>query len=713
MSTSSINFYCVLCALAIDLPLIQHLKGKAMETKSSLFTRELEPREKVLLDPELKQTLAKVANTIRGLSMDAVQKADSGHPGLPMGCAEIGAYLFGHWLNYNPKDPKWINRDRFILSAGHGSMLLYSCLHLSGYPLTLDDLKNFRQWHSKTPGHPESLDTEGVETTTGPLGQGAGVSVGQALGLKILAAKFNTEKHQIFTNKVIALVSDGDIMEGVCSEASSLAGHLKLDNLIFLYDSNKITLDGPMSESCSEDTKARYKAYGWDVYEIDGKDLDALEDTLSHLRKTQTKPCFVVTHTVIGQGSPNKAGTHKAHGSPLGPDEVKASKEALGIPLDDFYVPQGVKSFFEKKLEQDAVKEKEWRRTFDSWVKENPEKFQEFTAMQQQTLPQDLEAKLQALEIKSPVAGRKASQDVLNLLADLLPYLIGGSADLSGSDLTMIKKFPLIAPGVFSGRNIKFGVREFGMSTIATGISQTGFFLPFIGTFLTFSDYMRNAIRLAALQRAHVVYQFTHDSIFLGEDGPTHQPIEHYAALRAMPNLQVIRPADSHEVKGAWIAALRYKGPTAIILSRQNLPELAETNVPYAEGVGRGGYIIKREKSKPNFTLFATGSEVSLALNVASELEKRGKSVRVVSLPCWELFDEQPKDYRQSVAGGDLGMRVSIEAGTEFGWHKFIGLDGIAISIDHFGASAPASVLAKEFGFNVDAILERLLAQKG
>lgn len=666
-------------------------------------------KKKTGLDPEFKQILTKIANTIRGLSMDAVQKANSGHPGLPMGCAELGAYLFGCYLKYNPKDPKWFNRDRFILSAGHGSMWLYSCLHLAGYKISLEDIKNFRQLHSNTPGHPESYLTDGVETTTGPLGQGVGNAVGQALGFKMLAARFNTEKHQIFSNKVYVLMGDGDVMEGISSEVSSLAGHLKLDNLVAIYDANHVCLDGPLAECCSEDTKARYRAYGWDVFEVDGNDLDAIEDIFTRVREHQERPCLIVAHTVIGKGAPNKAGTHKAHGSPLGPEEVKASKEVLGWPQEEFYIPQAVVNFFQNKLAEDAKMEEEWRQQFDAWARENPDKFKEFEAMSHHYLPEDLEQKLRAIPVKAPVAGRKASQDVLNVLTQLLPQLYGGSADLSGSDLTFLKDYPIIGPGFFQGRNIKFGVREFGMATMATGLYQTGLIIPFVGTFLTFSDYMRNAIRLATMQRAQVIYQFTHDSIFLGEDGPTHQPIEHYAALRAIPHLHVIRPADSREVKMAWVAALRYQGTTALLLSRQNLPDLEETNVPYADGVGRGAYIVKKEKAKADFMLVATGSELCLALNVARELEKLGKAVRVISMPCWEIFEEQPFEYKESIFGGDLGKRVSIEAGVDLGWHKYIGREGIAICIDRFGESAPAGALAKEFGFTVEDILERIL----
>lgn len=665
--------------------------------------------QKKRLDPELKQTLAKVALAIRVLSMDAVQKADSGHPGLPLGCAEIGAYLWGCAMRYNPKDPNWFNRDRFILSAGHGSMLLYSCLHLSGYDLTLEDIKHFRQLHSKTPGHPESLDTPGVETTTGPLGQGFGNAVGQALGMKLLATRFNTEKRKIVDNKVFVLMGDGCIMEGITSETSALAGHLRLDNLIAIYDANHVTLDGPLSESSSEDTKMRYRAYGWEVFEVDGNDLEAVHQVIAQARENQDRPRMIIATTIIGKGSPNKAGTYKVHGSPLGLEEVRATKIALGASEEAFFVPQSVYDFFKKKVIHDIAMQDEWKRTFDAWARENPEKFKEFETMSHHGLPADLEEKLAAFPIASPVAGRKASQESANFLADLLPQLYGGSADLSVSDLTMMKKYPVVAPGMFNGRNIKFGVREFGMAAIATGLSETGLITPFIGTFLTFSDYMRNAIRLAALMKAHVIYQFTHDSIFLGEDGPTHQPVEHFAALRAIPQLNVFRPADANEVKMSWIGALQSEGPAALILSRQNLPELPHTKVSYSEGVSRGAYLVRKEVRKPDYTLVATGSEVHLALDVADALERLGKAVRVISMPCWELFERQNAEYKETVFGGDLGHRVSIEAGVELGWHKYIGSNGTAISMEGFGASAPARDLAKEFGFNVDSILERIL----
>lgn len=662
------------------------------------------------LDPELKQILSKVANTIRQLSMDAVQRADSGHPGLPMGCAEIGAYLYGYCLQHNPKNSHWINRDRFILSAGHGSMLLYSCLHLSGFKLSLEEIKNFRQLHSETPGHPESLDTDGVETTTGPLGQGTGNGVGQALGLKILAEKFNTEKYPLFTSKVFVLAGDGCIMEGISSEVSSFAGHLGLDNLILIYDANNICLDGPLLECCSEDTKLRYQAYGWDVYEIDGHDLDIIHATISHIRETQERPVLIIARTIIGKGAPNKAGTHKAHGAPLGPEEVAAAKKALGLPEEDFYIPQAVLNFFKEKIKHDQEREQKWQNIFDQWAHENPQKHEEWKKMSHKEVPANIESLLQKLDISSPIAGRTASQQVATFLSHHLPQLYGGSADLSCSDMTLMKDYPLISPGIYNGRNIKFGVREFGMATIATGIAHMRMFIPFIGTFLTFSDYMRNAIRLAALQGSQVIYQFTHDSIFLGEDGPTHQPVEHLAALRAIPRLHVIRPADANEVKMAWIAALQYhKGPTALILSRQKLPIVSGTNVPFAQGVGLGAYIVKDTEKNPDYTLIATGSELSLAVDVAQELAKHDKTARVISMPCWEIFEMQSKEYKESLFDGDLGIRVSIEAASDHGWHKYIGRKGIAICMDDFGKSAPAGDLAEEYGFTTIAILERIL----
>lgn len=660
------------------------------------------------MDEDLKKQLSKIANAIRVLSIDAVQKANSGHPGMPMGCAELGAFLYGVLLRHNPKNPKWLNRDRLVLSAGHGSMWLYSCLHLSGFKVSLENIKQFRQLHTITPGHPEYGITEGVEATTGPLGQGVGNATGMALGLKILEAKFGPS---LFSSKVFCIAGDGCMMEGISSEASSLAGHLRLDNLILIYDFNHVCLDGPTSECLTEDTKARYRSYNWDVFELDGYDFDAMDQLFQSLRKEQRRPVLVICKTIIGKGSPHKEGTSKVHGSPLGPEEVAATKEALGLPKDEFYVPPSVYTFFEQKKAADAQLEADWNERYRQWAAGNPNLAKEFQEMKDQTLPDHLEERLNQISIKTPIAGRAASQVILNELAKMVPQLIGGSADLSVSDLTMMKEYPVVTPKEFLGRNIKYGVREFAMATINSGLYLTQMFSPFCGTFFTFSDYMRNAIRLAALSHYHVIYQLTHDSIFLGEDGPTHQPIEHLAALRAMPNLHVIRPADSHEVRKAWIAALRYKGPTIIVLSRQNLPDLAETQIPFKDGMARGAYIVRKETRTPDFTLFATGSELPLALEVAERLEKMEKSVRVISFPCFELFEQQPRDYKDSVVEGELGVRVAIEAAVDFGWHKYIGRHGIAICMESFGHSAPQQALASEFGFTVDAIVERLLSR--
>jgi len=654
-----------------------------------------------------KKILEQVANTVRGLSIDGVQAANSGHPGLPLGCAEMGAFLFGSAMHYNPKNSKWLGRDRLVLSAGHGSMWLYSLLHLSGYKVTIDDLKNFRQLHSCTPGHPEYHDTDGVETTTGPLGQGIASSIGMALGLKILQSKFNTDEHKLFDNKVYCLCGDGCIMEGISSEASSYAGHVNLDNYVLIYDANHITLDGPLKDSCSEDVAARYRAYGWDVYEIDGYDFDAMEKTFAKIREGQKRPTLVKMHTIIGKGSPNKAGSHKVHGSPLGPEELKLTKENLGISLEPFYVPEEVKDFFAMHAKQGAEREANWDAMLEAWKKANPELAKEFTAMEKKEIPTGLEKEIYALEVKDPIAGREASHAVIQLLAKNLPFIYGGSADLSGSDKTLINDATLIEKDAFTGRNFKYGVREFAMAAMTSGLALDQLFFPFCGTFLTFSDYMRNAVRLSAIMRLPLVYQFTHDSIFLGEDGPTHQPVEHFMALRAIPRLHVMRPADTNEVKRAWLAALHYEGPTALILSRQALPNLPGTDVPFSEGVGRGGYIVQKENGPLDTLILATGSEVSLACDVAKALEAKGRPARVVSMPCFKLFDKQDKAYRDATFGNPK-RRVSIEAGVELGWHKYTGIDGTVICMEDFGLSAPAEKLAEEFGFTVDKILARL-----
>ncbi|MBN1914975.1 MAG: transketolase [Parachlamydiales bacterium] len=660
------------------------------------------------MDGELKKKLEGTALAIRGLAMDAVEKAKSGHPGLPLGCAEIGAYLFGKGMRYYAKNPLWMNRDRFILSAGHGSMLLYSLLYLSGFPLELEDIKNFRQLYSRTPGHPEYHPSIGVEATTGPLGQGIGNAVGLALGYKILQAKFNTEDFSLFTNKIFCLAGDGCIMEGASSEASSLAGHLVLDNLVVIYDANNISLDGPLLESCSEDTPARYRSYGWDVYEVDGHDLDAIDTLFAQIAQHQSRPVLIVAHTIIGKGAPHKAGSHKVHGAPLGVEEVSAAKKMLQLPEEPFYVPQEIQDFFCIKEQEQKKNYQAWEALFEAWQKKYPHLFEEFKKMREKEEPRDLEKMVLNLDMETNISGRAASHVVVQKLAEKLPYLYGGSADLSSSDMTFLDHFSLISSKNFLGRNIKYGVREFAMGTIANGLFLTGMFLPFCGTFLVFSDYMRNAIRMAALSSYQVIYQFTHDSIFIGEDGPTHQPIEQLASLRAIPNLQVIRPADSHEVKRAWILALRFRGPTAIILSRQSLATFEETDLPLKEGMARGAYLVKSSTVPSKVTLIATGSELAVALETAKILEEKGISTDIVSFPSWDLLEKQNSSYKQKIFH-EGSLKVVIEAGASQGWHKYIGPKGIAICVDRFGASAPAKEIKKSYGFDVPSIVEKIL----
>jgi transketolase len=656
----------------------------------------------------LTSILSHIANTIRGLTMDAVEQAGSGHAGTPMGCAEIGAYLYGYFLKHHPRHPDFPNRDRFILSAGHASMLQYACLHLSGYSMTLDDLKRFRQLNSITPSHPQYGLTPGVETTTGLDGQGIGHGVGQALGLKLLGAKFNRGPFSLYDGKVIILAGDGCFMEGICHEACALAGHLKLNNLILIYDRNQTCLDGYVSESCSEDTKKRFEAYGWDVKEVDGHDLDALHDALSPLRQEQHRPVLIIADTIIGKGAPTLAGSYLVHNEPLEKQERHHAKEALGLSSEEFAVPQEIRAFFDQKLVSAENNKAEWDQSFALWANTYPELHAEFEKMTTKSLPNDLEKLLAQLPLPNVISGRKASHAVVNFLAEKLSRLYGGSADLARSDMTHFDAHPVVLPDRFEGRNIKYGVREFAMATLAIGMAQTQMIIPFIGTFLAFSDYMLSAIRMAALMRLPILYQLTHDSIFIGQDGPTHQPIEQLAHLRAIPHLQVIRPADANEVKQAWLAALNYAGPTALVLSRQALPACAGTNQPFAEGMGRGAYILKDADKPLDFTLIATGSEVSLALSVAEALSSQEYAVRVISMPCWQLFDAQPETYKKSLLGNDSGKRISIEAAASLGWHKYI-LDGKAIAIDTFGKSALPKDLAQEFGFVVDSIIKEII----
>ncbi len=659
------------------------------------------------LDTATKEPLTVIASTIRCLSIDAVEKAGSGHAGTPMGCAEIAAYLYGSFLRYTPHNLEFPNRDRFVLSAGHASMLQYSCLHLSGSRLSLDDLKQFRQLNSKTPSHPQYRLTPGIETTTGVDGQGISHGIGQALGLKLLGARFNKDSLSLFDAKVVILAGDGCFMEGISHEASSLAGHLNLNNIIIIYDRNKTCLDGFVSESCSEDTRQRYLAYGWDVYEIDGHDFDALHDVLGPLRERQDRPVLIIADTTIGRGAATQAGSYFIHSEPLEEQERKTTKQSLGFPDIDFYVPQEAYDFFKERSEWGALNEKVWDETFQTWAQQYPELFEEYQKMASRWLPDNIEDQLFNIDIPEKVSGRKASSLVLNFLGDLLPGLYGGSADLARSDMTHMHQHSVITASDLLGKNIKYGVREFGMGGIAIGLAQTKMITPFIGTFLGFSDYMLSSIRMAALMRVKVIYQFTHDSIFIGQDGPTHQPIEQLCHLRSIPNLLVIRPADANEVKMAWLAALKYDGPTAIVLSRQETSQVTQKQT-YAESLGRGAYVAREGKRSPlDYTLIATGSEVEISLQVAEELEKKGYSCRVVSMPCWKLFDEQSDEYKESLLGKNSGKRVSIEAASEMGWHKYV-LGGIVIGLNTFGKSATKEDLAREFGFTPQQIIERI-----
>lgn len=613
----------------------------------------------------------KIADTIRSLTMDAVEKAGSGHPGLPMGCAELGAFLFAEFLRYNPSNPKWRNRDRIILSAGHGSLWLYTCLHLAGYPISIDDLKQFRQFGSKTPSHPDVMKTVGIEATTGVDGQGVGFAVGQALALKI---------HGL-ASKVVVLAGDGCLMEGISYESCSLAGHLNLNNLIIIYDSNRTTLDGYVNESFSEDVRARFRSQGWDVFEIDGHNLEQIDQVLSPLRELQHKPVIVIANTKIGCGSPTKEGTPAVHGRPLGVVEVEKAKTALFLPLEPFYVDPVIYSFLRKRSPESC---------------EVPSVLTKF----------DYQSLIEHVACSSPIASRWASHEILNTLSEHIPEMVVGSADLSSSDGTFLRNHGVISRNDFEGRNIKYGVREFAMGCIAAGMSQTNLVLPVIGTFLAFSDYMRSAIRMTCLMRLKVIYHFTHDSIFVGHDGPTHQPIEQISALRGIPGLLVIRPADSYEVKMAWIAALEYKGPTAFVLSRQPLPELNHNGS--MEDALKGAYIIKNEETDIiDYLILATGSEVQLALEVAQEL---GPATRVVSMPSWELFEQQSNTYKEAILKGNL--KISIEAGIEQGWHKYIGSNGIAIALSEFGECGSIADLQTHFGYTKKQILNKIMQSK-
>src|SRR6266699_3478736 len=651
------------------------------------------------------EILSRAADEGRGLCMDAVQASKSGHLGLPLGCAEMGAVLYGYALKYNPDKPRWINRDYFVLSAGHGSMFLYAWLHLSGYDLSMSENKRFRQLHSKTPGHPEFSETPGVECTTGPLGQGVGNATGIAVAAKMAAARFNTAEHRIFDQHIICLAGDGDMQEGVASEASAFAGHFGLDNLIIIYDSNAVTLDAAAKETQSEDTGKRFEAYGFDVQEIDGEDMQQFLDALNVAKeRNDGKPQFIIAHTLIGKGIPEVAGTHKAHGE-AGAKFVDAARKGLGLPDEHYFVSQEVRDYFaehKKKLLADYAR---WEKTYDEWRKKNPEKAKMLDNGIERKVPVDLLSKIPEFPKDARLATRKAGGEALQPIAQAMPLLISGSADLHGSTLNYIKDGGDFTRDNPSGRNIRFGIREHGMCAIMNGISYHGMFRASGATFLVFAYYCRASIRLGALSRLPNIYIFTHDSIGVGEDGPTHQPVETVSSLRLIRHLDVIRPADPEETAGAFVAAVqRTDGPSLIALTRQNVPMLNEIDAKLRrEGVRRGGYIAKQESAPLDLIILSCGSELQHALAAAKEL---GAGTRVVSMPCMERFNRESEEYREEVLPRKCRKRVAIEAGVPEIWYQYIGLDGKVIGLHRFGLSAPGAEVMKEFGIDAQHVID-------
>ncbi|PZC48988.1 MAG: transketolase [Chloroflexi bacterium] len=659
-------------------------------------------------------------NTIRTLSMDTVQKAKSGHPGTPMGAASMAFVLWDRFLKHNPSDPSWPDRDRFVLSPGHASALLYSLLHLTGYDLSLDDLKQFRQWESRTPGHPEYGATPGVELTTGPLGQGFATGIGMALAERWQAEHYNRPGHEIVDHYVYGIASDGDLQEGVASEAASLAGTLKLGKVIYLYDDNDISIEGSTDISFTENVGERFQAYGWHVVgPIDGMDTAAIEESIKLAQAETDRPSLIICRTIIGFGSPSKAGTAGAHGEPLGADEVGLAKAQLGWPYEDpFTIPPEALAHFRKAVERGKDEQARWQAGVKEYRQAHPDEAAQWSEDLSGSLPEGWSDGLEGLFSPGdkPVATREASGRVMNAIAPRVHGLVGGSADLSPSTKTILKDKGDYSFSEYSGHNLHFGVREHAMGAIANGMALHGGIIPYTATFLIFSDYMRPAIRLAALSGLRVIFVFTHDSVGLGEDGPTHQPIEHLMALRAMPNLVVLRPADGTETAEAWKIALeRNTGPTALAFSRQNLPILDRSILGGVDGVQRGGYVLWESSETPEVILIGTGSELHIALDAGCQLAGQGVAVRVVSMPAWELFDAQPAEYREQVLPASVRARVSIEAGTSFGWERYVGLDGVAVGVDRFGASAPIDVLYERFGLTAEHLVEeakKLLVSK-
>src|SRR5437773_6384937 len=650
------------------------------------------------------EALSRAATEARGLAMDAVQASQSGHLGLPLGCAEIGAVLYGYALRHNPEKPRWIGRDYFVLSAGHGSMFLYAWLHMSGYDLPMSEIKRFRQLHSRTPGHPEFGDTPGVECTTGPLGQGVGNAVGIAVACKMAVARFNTAEHRIFDQHCICLAGDGCMQEGVASEASAFAGHFGLDSLILIYDSNAVTLDAPATATQSEDTGARFKAYGFDVQEINGEDMQAFLDALNNAKENNNgRPKFIISHSLIGKGIPEVAGTYKAHGE-AGAKFVDAGRKGLGLPDEHYYVSKETYDYFAAHKKKLLADYESWEKTYNEWRKKNTEQAELLDAAIERKVDVDLLSKIPEFPKDAKLATRKAGSEALQPIAQAMPLLISGSADLHGSTLNYIKDGGDFTRETPKGRNIHFGIREHGMCAILNGISYHGIFRASGATFLVFTDYCRASIRLAALSKLPNIYIFTHDSIGVCEDGPTHEPVETVSSVRLMPNIDVIRPADPEETAGAFVAAMqRTDGPTLLSLTRQTVPTLNEIDVNLRrEGVLRGGYIAKQEPGKLDLIILSCGSELQHALAAAKEL---GDGVRVVSMPCFERFNRQPQKYREEVLPNECRKRVAIEAGVTEIWYEYVGLDGKVIGLHEFGLSAPGPEVMKERGIDAQHVI--------
>ena len=652
------------------------------------------------------EILQQAADQARGLAIDAVHACSSGHLGLPLGAAEMGAVLFGQDLKVDPSDAQWINRDRFVLSAGHGSMFLYGWLHLAGFDLPMEEIKNFRQLHSKTPGHPEFMETPGVECTTGPLGQGVGNAVGMAVAGKMAAAHFNTDEHEIFNHQVIALAGDGCLQEGVAAEAASLAGHLKLDNLTIIYDSNDVTLDAMADASQSESVFDRFAAYGFECILVEnGHDLQGLADALAKARGNTHKPTFIEVKTTIAKGIPEVAGTAGGHGEG-GAKFAESARQGLGLPEETFYVSEEVRAFFDQRKLEQVENRKQWDATFSAWQSANPEKAALLQGGLSREVPADLMNQVQVFAEDAKVATRAAGSQVINDLAKAMPLLVSGSADLHGSTKNYIKEVGDFTADNHAGRNMLFGIREHAMGAIVNGIGYYGIFRPSGATFAVFADYMRPSVRISALTNLPIFHIWTHDSVAVGEDGPTHQPVETVSGLRVIPNLDVIRPADPEETAGAFVAALqRTNGPTGLILTRQNVPNLNEISVSdRREGVLKGGYIARKETEELELIILASGSELSVALDAANQL---GNSVRVVSMPCMERFDRQDAEYRENVLPKNCLHRMAVEAGVSDIWRKYVGLDGVVVGIDRFGLSAPGDIVLSELGISVENVVKQ------